>query len=126
MVVRPGYVNTNIQHSMTGVPTLVRKLDNAVSFLYNSVEKGVKNQLWASVSNNYISGEYFEPVGVRGCANKEGTNDLLALSMWTWTEKQLKPHVVVLTEKQPEPHVVITEKQHHHQHQLQPQSQVMV
>ncbi|RYP07501.1 hypothetical protein DL765_009145 [Monosporascus sp. GIB2] len=93
--VSPGYVNTNIQHSMTGVPTIVRKLDTAVSFLYNGVEKGVKNQLWASVSKNYISGEYFEPVGVRGNANKEAQNDLLALTLWTWTEKQLKPHVMV-------------------------------
>lgn len=125
VAVSPGYVNTNIQHSMTGVPSLVRKLDNAVSFLYNGVEKGCKNQLWAATTNNYISGEYYEPVGVRGGANKEAQNDLLALTMWTWTEKQLKPHVTgaSTSEKQ-----LLVEPQIQHQghHQIHSQQQVMV
>ena len=33
---------------------------------FTSLEEGIKNQLWASVSKDYVNGEYYEPVGVGG------------------------------------------------------------
>jgi hypothetical protein len=67
------------------LPFLVRPL-------FTSLEKGIKNQLWASVSKDYVNGEYYEPVGVGGKAIPDGKDDKLAKKLWDWTEKELQGH----------------------------------
>lgn len=89
--VHPGMVNTGIVGSetpwvMTTAITVLKPL------VVKSVEDGVRNQLWACVSDEVVSGEYYEPVGVAGKASKDGKDDLLAVELWEWTERELAAH----------------------------------
>ncbi|UQC75198.1 short-chain dehydrogenase/reductase [Colletotrichum lupini] len=92
--VHPGVVRgTDIQASATGIPFVLRCL---ISFIRHwitiSLEDGVKTQVWASIDDQYPSGEYFEPVGKPGLASKYAMDDRLALKMWDWTESELEAH----------------------------------
>ncbi|OHF03026.1 short-chain dehydrogenase/reductase [Colletotrichum orchidophilum] len=91
--VHPGVVSTNLAAGTTGSPKVVQYLMHfANRWLVNSVEKGARNQLWASISKEVQSGEYYEPVGVSGVASKDGQDDLLAKELWDWTEAELQAH----------------------------------
>ncbi|KAK4233432.1 hypothetical protein C8A03DRAFT_19500 [Achaetomium macrosporum] len=95
--VHPGSVRgTQLLDNATGAPAAMRLLVRAAvsAKLFMSVERGVRNQLWASVAQGVKSGEYYEPVGVAGRASAFGTDDDLALRLWEWTEKELEGQVV--------------------------------
>ncbi|KAF7552285.1 hypothetical protein G7Z17_g4446 [Cylindrodendrum hubeiense] len=91
--VHPGPSRTNLVSSMTGLPLWIRLLERISNYGYTPVDQGVKNQLWASVSTDYTSGDYVEPVGVRGKFNADGIADDLDEKLWDWTEKELRAHV---------------------------------
>ncbi|EQL01712.1 short-chain dehydrogenase/reductase [Ophiocordyceps sinensis CO18] len=91
--IHPGLVHTNIAAGASGVPSVVRMLARFVSPLLTSVEDGAKNQLWASVSSDVQSGEYYEPIGIAGKCSALGKDDDLAKKLWDWTEKELDAHV---------------------------------
>ncbi|KAK5657567.1 hypothetical protein OQA88_3141 [Cercophora sp. LCS_1] len=55
-----------------------------------SVEDGVKNQLWATVSSDAKSGEYYMPVGSNTGASALSKDEELAKKLWEWTEKELE------------------------------------
>lgn len=55
-----------------------------------SVEEGAKNQLWATVSNNAKSGEYYIPIGSKTGASALAKDKELATKLWEWTEKELE------------------------------------
>ncbi|KAL4739894.1 hypothetical protein BDV11DRAFT_204758 [Aspergillus similis] len=61
--VHPGVVRTNLMDNATGSPYW---------------EQGVRNQLWASVSANVVSGCYYEPVGIGGLEREIAKDDNLA------------------------------------------------
>lgn len=88
--IHPGVVRTQLMDRATGSPPIVRALTKAGSALLPSVEKGVRNQLWASVAKGVKSGEYYEPIGVAGGASEDGKNDELARRLWEWTETELE------------------------------------
>ena len=92
--IHPGVVRTTLLDRATGMPTLIRIVLNAAHYLgiTSTVEKGVRNQLWASVSKDVTSGEYYEPVGVADLASAYGKNDDLAKKLWDWTEGELVKH----------------------------------
>ncbi|KAL2015674.1 hypothetical protein VTK56DRAFT_5031 [Thermocarpiscus australiensis] len=95
--VHPGTVRgTQLVSNAAGAPAVVRLLMRAAAGfkLATPVERGVRNQLWASVARAVKSGEYYEPVGVAGQASAFGTDDALARRLWEWTEKELEGHVV--------------------------------
>lgn len=50
----------------------------------------MRNQLWASVSKDVKSGEYYEPVGVGGVVSPLGQDDVLRQKVWEWTEEELE------------------------------------
>ncbi|KAF2685639.1 NAD(P)-binding protein [Lentithecium fluviatile CBS 122367] len=87
--IHPGVVQTNLSAGATGSPIAVRVLLRVAKSVVTSVEKGAKNQLWASVSTDVKSGEYYEPVGIGGGASEKGKDDELAEKLWDWTEKEL-------------------------------------
>ncbi|MBE3050180.1 SDR family NAD(P)-dependent oxidoreductase, partial [Candidatus Bathyarchaeota archaeon] len=89
-----GGVQTNLAEGSSGVPAIVRGLVRVMYVFLTSVEDGVKNQLWASVSKDVKSGEYYTPVGVRGQASVDGMDDELAKAVWDWTENELRPYSI--------------------------------
>ncbi|KAK1830915.1 short-chain dehydrogenase [Podospora conica] len=89
--VHPGIVDTGIVGSETPwVVTAAIKVFKPL--VVRSVEDGVRNQLWACVSDDVVSGEYYHPVGVAGKASKDAKDDGLAAELWEWTEKELAVH----------------------------------
>ncbi|KAF4592473.1 short-chain dehydrogenase/reductase [Ophiocordyceps camponoti-floridani] len=87
--VHPGVVRTNLATRMSGMPAVVRYLSPLANMFFTSVQEGAKNQLWASVSKGVESGEYYEPVGVKGKGTALGRDNELAEKLWEWTEKEL-------------------------------------
>lgn len=89
--VHPGVVDTGIVGSETPwvMTAAIRVLK---PLMVKSVEDGVRNQLWACVSEEVVSGEYYEPVGVAGKASKDGKDNGLAAELWEWTERELAAH----------------------------------
>ena len=90
--IHPGVVQTNLTEGSTGAPRIVLFLVNVFYVFLTTVEDGAKNQLWASVSNDIVSGEYYTPIGVPGNASADGVDDELAKKVWDWTERELGPH----------------------------------
>ncbi|KAL2680423.1 hypothetical protein Neosp_008024 [[Neocosmospora] mangrovei] len=83
----PGLVQTELAVKATGISWILRTIIKTM--LLTPVEKGVKNQLWASVSKDVKSGEYYEPIGREGLATDDGKDDELAAKLWAWTENEL-------------------------------------
>lgn len=90
--IHPGVVRTQLMDGATTTPTVVKVLVKAGSMFLASIEQGARNQLWAAVSKDVKSGEYYEPVGVGGLASEDGRDDGLAEKLWAWTEKELEGH----------------------------------
>ncbi|UNI21571.1 NADP-retinol dehydrogenase [Purpureocillium takamizusanense] len=88
--VHPGVVHTNLEASATGISKSDRANGPLANLPHVPVNEGVKNQLWASVSKDLVSGEYYEPVGKPDKVRKLGKNDELAKALWDWTEAELK------------------------------------
>ncbi|KAI8935775.1 hypothetical protein NX059_007295 [Plenodomus lindquistii] len=93
--VHPGIVSTNLTTELSKKSLLMRIVSLIlVNVVAVSVEKGTLNQLWALVSPDVVSGEYYEPVGVAGRGSK-WTKDLeLARKLWSWTEEELKEYTL--------------------------------
>ncbi|KAJ4258965.1 hypothetical protein NW762_008053 [Fusarium torreyae] len=81
----PGLVQTQLLGKAIGIPWYI--------YAIVRLEKGVENQLWASVSEGVTSGEYYEPIGKHGKATDDGKNDELAKRLWDWTERELASHL---------------------------------
>ena len=90
--IHPGVVQTNLFSGATGSPMIIRVLAKVATStcLLTPVDQGARNQLWASVSNDVKSGEYYEPVGIAGPASPLAGDDALAEKVWDWTEKELE------------------------------------
>ncbi|KAI1081287.1 short-chain dehydrogenase/reductase [Whalleya microplaca] len=96
VAVHPGFVNTGLLTNATDGPYIVRIIgaiiETFVPGLLSTTEQGTQNQLWASVSKDVKSGEYYEPIGVHGRASSNALDDALAKKLWDWTEKELAEH----------------------------------
>ncbi|KAL5050632.1 hypothetical protein BDW71DRAFT_215878 [Aspergillus fruticulosus] len=91
--VHPGVVRTNLMDNATGSPCWVRVLGKVASKVVTSVEQGVRNQLWASVSVDVVSGCYYEPVGIGGLETEIAKDRNLARELWEWTEREIREHL---------------------------------
>lgn len=87
--VHPGVVQTNLFSGASGMPKVLQMLTPLGSLFLTSVGNGVKNQLWASVSKDVQSGEYYEPIGIANKCSAPGKDDDLAKKLWDWTEMEL-------------------------------------
>ncbi|KAF2262001.1 NAD(P)-binding protein [Lojkania enalia] len=90
--IHPGVVRTNLLSGATGFNWGVRLLGKVATAFLKSVDEGVKNQLWASVSKDVKSGLYYEPIGIVGKGTAQANNDSLAQEVWDWTEKELEKY----------------------------------
>lgn len=88
----PEDVNTNLvsgfKKSYPWVPDFVWNAAGAV--LATNVQQGTLNQLWASVSPDVKSGEYYDPVGKVGSVSAHVKDESNAPKLWEWTENELK------------------------------------
>lgn len=87
--IHPGVVKTNLMNNATGSPAWIRVLGKIANKVVTPVDQGARNQLWASVSKQVKTGEYYEPVGIAGTETEFGKNAKLAEKLWDWTEKEL-------------------------------------
>ncbi|PYH98988.1 NAD(P)-binding protein [Aspergillus ellipticus CBS 707.79] len=89
--VHPGIVKTNLLSGATDAPWLIRWVFQTARRigLAATAEKGALNQLWASVSSQVTSGEYYDPVGVMGNTTPHARDMQLAGRVWEWTEEEL-------------------------------------
>lgn len=88
--VHPGVVQTQLVANGSGTPWYVKGLVKLGYGFLKKVEDGVKNQLWASVSDDVVSGEYYDRIGKGGLASEDGKDDDLARRLWEWTERELE------------------------------------
>ncbi|KAL4922419.1 hypothetical protein BDW62DRAFT_217303 [Aspergillus aurantiobrunneus] len=92
--VHPGLVRTNLMNNATGSPCWLWVLGKVANMVVTPVDQGARNQLWASVSREVKSGEYYEPVGIEGTETDLARDENLARGLWEWTESELKDYSV--------------------------------
>ncbi|PWY87214.1 short-chain dehydrogenase/reductase [Aspergillus sclerotioniger CBS 115572] len=88
--VHPGLVQTELMDRASEVPAIMRAFRGVAKMMAVTVDQGAKNQLWASVSEQVKSGEYYEPIGVSGQITDNAKDDQLAEKLWDWTQKELE------------------------------------
>jgi len=88
--VHPGMVATNLHHNALGF-FLRTFLNVAIGAFATPVEKGALNRLWASVSLNVKTGEFYGPVGLPGKGSQLSRSRKLRKQLWNWTQQELKP-----------------------------------
>ncbi|PIG85641.1 hypothetical protein AARAC_003030 [Aspergillus arachidicola] len=89
--VHPGMVATNLHTNATGF--FLKAFIYTAGVFATPVEKGARNQLWASVSSDAKNGEYYAPVGVAPAGSKQTKNRDLQTQLGEWTQKELSAHV---------------------------------
>ena len=90
--VHPGVVQTNLATGASDAPWWFKVFGAVGTKLGGivTVEKGVRNQVWAATGKGVESGRYYEPVGVGGKVSEMGRDEALAESLWDWTEGELE------------------------------------
>ncbi|KAH7180154.1 hypothetical protein DER46DRAFT_631141 [Fusarium sp. MPI-SDFR-AT-0072] len=79
LAIHPGACRTNL---VLGV-TESSLLDRIVGlFVYQPVEIVAKHHVWAAVTQDLESGEYYEPLGISGQGRPEARDKDLALKLW--------------------------------------------
>ncbi|KAK0649615.1 hypothetical protein B0T16DRAFT_410447 [Cercophora newfieldiana] len=95
VVVHPGAVATNLTTPFSQANLLLRPFVGVYFAVFAvTVEEGVKNQLWACVSDKARSGVYYTPVGWEKTPEANARDEGLAKRLWEWTEKELEGEVV--------------------------------
>ncbi|KAM5343307.1 hypothetical protein ACJ41O_014273 [Fusarium nematophilum] len=91
--VHPGVVNTNLTSGPAASWPILRLFLPLFSPFITNVATGTKNQLWAAVSPDVKSGEFYYPVGTLGKGSKLSKDNALAEELWNWTEMELEGHI---------------------------------
>ncbi|KAM6504657.1 hypothetical protein FSOLCH5_015392 [Fusarium solani] len=92
IAVHPGVVNTNLTNGPAASWPIMKLILPLAGFFSTNVWNGTKNQLWAAVSPDAKSGEFYYPVGVTGKGTKQSGDKALEEALWDWTEKELEGH----------------------------------
>ncbi|KAK6499933.1 hypothetical protein TWF481_010289 [Arthrobotrys musiformis] len=93
--VHPGSVLTNLADTVMkneGVLFKAFLIAYTVMFI-TKPEQGALNQLWASVSPDAVSGEFYHPVGLAGKGSHHVKNMKEQEQLWDWTQEELKAHL---------------------------------
>ncbi|KAM5344713.1 hypothetical protein ACJ41O_010575 [Fusarium nematophilum] len=90
--VHPGMVATNLHHASSGF-FLKPFLYAAVGLFATPVEKGALSQIWAAVSPDAQSGQYYGPVGKPESGSKLSQNRDLQEELFKWIQGELEGHV---------------------------------
>ncbi|KAH8897720.1 NAD(P)-binding protein [Thozetella sp. PMI_491] len=91
--VHPGMVATNLHHNSTGF-FLKPFLNIAVNAFATPVEKGAISQIWAAVSPDAKTGEFYSPVGIPGKGSKAIRNQNLESQLWDWIQGEIKDYLM--------------------------------
>lgn len=86
----PSIVNTNLKNGIGASWPLMKPLLPLIGLLSTNVSNGTKNQLWAAVSPDAKSGEFYFPVDVTGKGSKQSRDKALEDALWNWTDNELK------------------------------------
>ncbi|WQF80110.1 Putative short-chain dehydrogenase/reductase SDR, NAD(P)-binding domain superfamily [Colletotrichum destructivum] len=89
----PGVVNTNLTNGVVASWPIMKPFMSVFKLFSTSVWNGTKNQLWAAVSPDAKSGEFYFPVGVTGKGSKQSRDKALEEALWDWTERELEGHI---------------------------------
>ncbi|KAL1622977.1 hypothetical protein SLS56_008515 [Neofusicoccum ribis] len=90
--VHPGMVATNLHRESTGF-FLTAFLNVAIWTVATPVEKGALSQLWAAVSPDAETGEFYAPVGVPGKGSLRSRDRELQEQLWGWVQEELRVHL---------------------------------
>lgn len=89
--VHPGIVATNLHHASEGL--LLRPfLHIAVRLFATPVEKGALSQIWAAISPNAKSGQYYGPIGKAESGSKASQNRDLQEQLYEYIQTELGVH----------------------------------
>lgn len=94
--VHPGMVSTNLHHASTGT-FLKLFLYSAINLFAAPVEKGALSQIWAAVSRDAKSGQYYGPVGKAEPGSKLSRNYELQEKLYKWIQRELQGHVKTIS-----------------------------
>lgn len=86
--VHPGMVATNLHHASEGL-FLRPFLFTAANLFATPVEKGALSQIWAAVSPDAKSGQYYGPVGKAECGSKASQNHDLQEQLYAYVQYEL-------------------------------------
>lgn len=86
--VHPGMVATNLHHASEGF-FLRPFLFTAAKLFATPVEKGALSQIWAAVSPDAKSGQYYGPVGKAECGSKASQNHGLQEQLYAYVQSEL-------------------------------------
>lgn len=86
--VHPGMVATNLHHASEGL-FLRPFLFTAAKLFATPVEKGALSQIWAAVSPDAKSGQYYGPVGKAECGSKASQNHDLQEQLYAYVQGEL-------------------------------------
>ncbi|KAJ1334922.1 retinol dehydrogenase 12 [Microdochium nivale] len=89
----PGVIKTNLSSTAKSNSWLMSVIVPLTSKFITDVETGAHGQLWASTSNDVVSGTYYTPVGATGGGKAPTNDEELAKKLWEWTEKELEGQV---------------------------------
>lgn len=86
--VHPGMVATNLHHASEGL-FLRPFLFTALKLFATPVEKGALSQIWAAVSPDAKSGQYYGPVGKVESGSKASQNHDLQEQLYAYVQREL-------------------------------------
>ncbi|KAE8168587.1 short chain dehydrogenase [Aspergillus tamarii] len=89
--VHPGMVATNLHHSSTGT-FLKPFLNVAICLAATPVEKGALSQIFAAVSPEAKSGQYYGPIGKEESGSRLSQNHHLQEELFHWIQGELEGH----------------------------------
>jgi NAD(P)-dependent dehydrogenase (short-subunit alcohol dehydrogenase family) len=90
--VHPGMVATNLHHASTGF-FLKPFLNTAVALFATPIEKGALSQIWAAVSPDAKSGQYYGPVGRTELGSKLSQDRELQEKLYNWIQTEIQQHL---------------------------------
>lgn len=88
--VHPGMVATNLHHASTG--TFLKPFLNFAMMFATPVEKGALSQVWASVSPDAKSGQYYGPIGKPETGSRLAQDHKLQDRLFAWVQHELEGH----------------------------------
>ncbi|KAE9363538.1 NAD(P)-binding protein [Stipitochalara longipes BDJ] len=94
VALHPGIVETGLSKPMRDAHLLAR-LFVAITkpIVLVTVQQGALNELWAAVSKEVRTGEFYVPVGKKDGSNLLKNTDL-AKKLWDWTETELQSYAL--------------------------------
>ncbi|KAI0008313.1 hypothetical protein F4779DRAFT_587745 [Xylariaceae sp. FL0662B] len=92
--VHPGFVATNLHHQSAGL--FLRPFIYAAVWLATPVAKGALSQIWAAVSPDAKSGQYYGPIAKAESGSKLSQNRDLQEGLFNWIQSELRGHVETL------------------------------